>query len=58
MKIIAFITNPHTARHILAHLKFCTNPFDPLPYEPEEWENSSQLAQEHTQAFSQEQEYN
>jgi hypothetical protein len=35
MKIIAFITNPHTARHILSHLKLCTNPFDPLPFERE-----------------------
>jgi len=43
MKIIAFITNPHMARQILSHLKFCNNPFDPLPCEPEEWENGSQI---------------
>lgn len=57
MKIIAIITNPHTARHILTQLKFCTNPFDPVPFEPEEWENGSQLVPECRQAFSQVQEY-
>jgi len=36
MKIISFITNPYTARQILAHMRFCTNPFDPLPFEPQE----------------------
>ena len=43
MKIIAFITNPYLARHILAHLKLSTNPLDPLPPIPKEWENESQL---------------
>ena len=40
MKIIAFITNPYTARQILTHLKFCTNPFDALPFEPNEPEHT------------------
>jgi hypothetical protein len=35
IKIIAFITNPYTAQRILNHLKICSNPFDPLPYEPD-----------------------
>jgi hypothetical protein len=43
MKIIAFITNPYLAKHILAHLKFSTNPFDPLPFEKTEPENGSQI---------------
>lgn len=53
MKIIAFITNPHTARQILAHLKLNTNPFDPIPLELEEWENSSQIAVEPEYEMSQ-----
>ena len=44
MKIIAFITNPNVARHILTHLKFSSNPFDPLPLETKEYENSLSAA--------------
>ena len=52
MKIIAFITNPHTARQILNSLKFNTNPFDPIAFEPKEWENSSQLVPETLNEFT------
>ena len=46
MKIIAFITSPSIVRHILTHLKFLSNPFDPLPLEAREYENDSQLISE------------